>query len=444
MAGPNQDPFNPLRAQLRAVRTRQDVGSVSALARDHVDVTGLQLVAAIGDRVQIADVTFGEILSIGPDSCRVMADGTTAGLRLGMRVVNLGSPMIAPCDGWLGRIVDPYGGAMDGRPLPLGDVSRAISSAPPPPATRRGLGARLATGLAVFDTLLPLVRGQRIGLFAGSGVGKSRLLGQLANAVEADIVVIGLIGERGREVRDFVQGTLGAEALAKSVIVAATSDRAALARARAASTMMTVAEHFRDQGKNVLVLADSITRFAEAQSELAAAAAEPFGPSGFPASMAQMIMALAERAGPGVDGQGDITAVFSVLVAGSDMEGPVADIMRGVLDGHVVLSREIAERGRFPAIDVLASVSRALPDAATERELSLITRARHLLGSYARAELMLQSGLYVQGSDPTTDAAVALWDDLDAFVATGSAGSIDASFAKLAEILGLAEQGSRD
>jgi flagellum-specific ATP synthase len=141
MAGPNQDPFNPLRAQLRAVRTRQDVGSVSALARDHVDVTGLQLVAAIGDRVQIADVTFGEILSIGPDSCRVMADGTTAGLRLGMRVVNLGSPMIAPCDGWLGRIVDPYGGAMDGRPLPLGDVSRAISSAPPPPATRRGLGA---------------------------------------------------------------------------------------------------------------------------------------------------------------------------------------------------------------------------------------------------------------------------------------------------------------
>jgi flagellum-specific ATP synthase len=281
MAGPNQDPFNPLRAQLRAVRTRQDVGSVSALARDHVDVTGLQLVAAIGDRVQIADVTFGEILSIGPDSCRVMADGTTAGLRLGMRVVNLGSPMIAPCDGWLGRIVDPYGSAMDGRPLPLGDVSRAISSAPPPPATRRGLGARLATGLAVFDTLLPLVRGQRIGLFAGSGVGKSRLLGQLANAVEADIVVIGLIGERGREVRDFVQGTLGAEALAKSVIVAATSDRAALARARAASTMMTVAEHFRDEGEMCWFWPIPSPVLPRRKASWPPQRAEPFGPSGF-------------------------------------------------------------------------------------------------------------------------------------------------------------------
>ena len=208
---------------------------------------------------------------------------------------------------------------------------------------RRGLGERLATGLAVCDTLLPLVRGQRIGLFAGSGVGKSRLLATLATTVEADVIVIGLIGERGREVRDFVADTLGEAALRKCVVVAATSDRAALSRARAAATMMSVAEYFRDTGHHVLVLADSITRFAEAQSELAAAAGEPFGPSGFPASMAQMVMSLAERAGPGVEGQGDITAVFSVLVAGSDMEGPVADIMRGVLDGHIVLSREVAE-----------------------------------------------------------------------------------------------------
>jgi flagellum-specific ATP synthase len=441
MADPHQDPFNPLRAQLRSVRKTRDIGTVAALARSHLDVTGLQSAVAIGDRLRIGDAIHGEVLSIGQGFCRVMADGSTAGLRLGMSAVNLGSPMIAPCDGWRGRIIDPYGSAMDDRPLPLGTVPRAISSAPPPPATRRGLGDRLVTGLAVFDTMLPLVRGQRIGLFAGSGVGKSRLLGLLANAVEADVVVIGLIGERGREVRDFVQEVLGVEALARTVVVAATSDRSALARARAASTMMAVAEHFRDEGRHVLVLADSITRFAEAQSELAAAAGEPFGPSGFPASMAQMIMALAERAGPGGKGQGDITAAFSVLVAGSDMEGPVADIMRGVLDGHVVLSREIAERGRFPAVDVLASVSRALPDAASETELSLIARARHLLSSYARAELMLQSGLYIPGSDATTDAAVALWDDLDAFVGAQTAGSIEMSFQRLAGILGQAESG---
>jgi flagellum-specific ATP synthase len=216
MAGPEP---RPVHAAARATACRpdgKDVGTVSALARDHVDVDGPAIRRR--DRGPGPDrrCTFGEILSIGADSCRVMTEGATAGLRLGMRVVNLGSPMIAPCDGWLGRIVDPYGGAMDEAAPAAGRWSAPISSAPPPPATRRGLGAGLATGLAVFDTLLPLVRGQRIGLFAGSGVGKSRLLGQLANAVEADvIVVIGLIGERGREVRDFVQETLGAEALAK-------------------------------------------------------------------------------------------------------------------------------------------------------------------------------------------------------------------------------------
>lgn len=431
-----QDPFTPLRAQLRTIRRVRDVGAVSALARDHVDVTGLQAVAAIGDRVRIGDTAHGEILGIGPAACRVLVEGATDGLRLGMSVVNLGAPMIAPSDLWLGRVVDPYGAAMDGLPLPLGEKPRSIWAPPPEPALRRGLGARLPTGFAVFDTLLPLVQGQRIGLFAGSGVGKSRLLGALARGVEADVVVIGLIGERGREVRDFVTDTLDAATRARTVVVAATSDRAALTRARAAATMMSVAEHFRDAGRHVLVLADSITRFAEAQGELAAAAGEPFGPSGFPASMAQMVMALAERAGPGGAGQGDITAVFSVLVAGSDMEGPIADIMRGVLDGHVVLSRDIAERGRFPAIDALASVSRALPGAATAEELALITRARQLLGAFARAELMLQSGLYVPGSDTTLDAAVAAWDDLDAFVGAVSSGSIGDSFARLAAILG--------
>lgn len=436
MAAPDHDPFTPLRAQLRNIRTKRDIGKVSALARDHVDVGGLHATAAIGDRVRIGAATYGEILSIRDGLCRIMVEGPSAGLRLGMSVENLGAPMVAPSEAWLGRIVDPYGGAMDGRPLALGDTPRAIWAPPPPPALRRGLGPRLSTGLAACDTLLPLTRGQRIGLFAGSGVGKSRLIATLANSVEADVIVVGLIGERGREVRDFVHDTLSPETLARTVIVAATSDLSALARARAAPTMLSVAEHFRDAGKHVLVLADSITRFAEAQTELAAAAGEPFGPSGLPASMAQMVMALAERAGPGTEAQGDITAVFSVLVAGSDLDSPIADVMRGVLDGHIVLSRDIAERGRFPAIDVLASVSRALPGAATAEELALITRARQLLGAHAKAELMLQSGLYVKGSDPTVDAAVAVWDKLDAFVGQAATGSVPESFATLADILG--------
>jgi len=312
---------------------------------------------------------------------------------------------------------------------------------PPPPADRRGFGPRLATGFAVFDTLLPIVRGQRIGLFAGSGVGKSRLIAALAQGMAADVVVIGLIGERGREVRDFLAETLGPEGLARSVVIAATSDRPALTRARAAWAMMTVAEYFRDRGRQVLLLADSITRFAEAQREIAAAAGEPFGPSGFPASMAQMVMGLAERAGPGATGQGDITAVLSVLVAGSDMEGPVADVMRGVLDGHVLLDREIAERGRYPAIDLLRSVSRALPGAVSAEELRLIGRARQLLGAHDRSEMMIRAGLYSAGSDAVTDAAVAVHPRLDAFVGAPAGASIEDSFTALGDIL---QAGDRD
>ncbi len=435
MTAERADPFTPLAARLRAISAAHDLGTVQALTRGHVDVSGLERVAAIGDRVRIGEAALGQVLSIHADGCRVMIEGSAEGLRLGMPVACLGRPSLAPSSKWLGRVVDPDGLPLDGRPLPRGDDPRPLLAPPPRPALRRGLGERLGTGLAVFDTLLPLVRGQRIGLFAGSGVGKSRLLGALAQGIDADAIVIGLVGERGREVRDFVTGTLPAEARKKAVVIAATSDRPALTRARAALATIAVAEHFRDEGRHVLLLTDSITRYAEAQSEIAAAGGEPFGPHGFPASMAQSLMALSERAGPGEDGQGDITAVFSVLVAGSDMEGPVADVMRGVLDGHVVLSREIAERGRHPAIDPLASVSRALPAAASEDELRLIARARQLMAAYARAEPMILSGLHSPGADPVTDAAVAARDALDGFIGEVSTGEISGSFERLATIL---------
>lgn len=429
------DVFAPLRARLRAISPARHVGQVAALGRDHVVVTGLAHLAALGDRVQLGEAMRGEVLRIDPEACMVMPEGSTEGLRLGLQATHLGPATIAPDLGWLGRVIDPDGQPIDGRPLFPGARAYRLEAPPPHPSDRRGLGERLRTGLAVFDTVLPIVRGQRVGLFAGSGVGKSRLIAQLAQEMEADVVVIGLIGERGREVRDFVEDTLGPEGLARSVVIAASSDRPALTRARAALTMMAVAEYFRDQGKNVLLLADSITRFVEAQREVAAAVGEAFGPSGFPASMAQRVMALTERAGPGGNGQGCITAVFSVLVAGSDMEGPVADVMRGVLDGHVLLNREIAERGRFPAVDVLRSVSRALPAAASADENRIITRTRQLLGAYDRAELMVQAGLYAPGSDPVVDAAVAVWPGLDAFFAAPGGDDLAESFSQLRGLL---------
>jgi len=433
------DAFDLLRAQLRGIKTAQAVGKIAALGRTSVIVSGLDRVAALGDRVRLGTNVTGEVLGMEAGRARVMPEGPADGLRLGAPVAHLGPPTISPHDSWLGRVIDPDGQPMDGRAIFPGPQAYPLVAPPPPPASRRGLGQRLATGFAVFDTLLPIVRGQRVGLFAGSGVGKSRLIAALAEGMTADVVVIGLIGERGREVRDFVTETLGPEGLSRAVVIAATSDRPALTRARAAHAMMAVAEYFRDQGRNVLVLADSITRFAEAQRDVAAAAGEPFGPGGFPASMAQTIMALAERAGPGAGAQGDITAIFSVLVAGSDMEGPVADVMRGTLDGHVVLSREIAERGRYPAVDLLRSVSRSLPAAASEEENKMITRARQLLGAYDRAEMMLQAGLYTPGADPVTDGAVKVWEDLDAFVGSPSAVDIGESFNVLRKTLSVAD-----
>jgi flagellum-specific ATP synthase len=345
---------------------------------------------------------------------------------------------LSPSDDWLGRIIDPLGRPMDGRALFPGDRARDLRAQPPDPARRRRLGQRLDTGSAAFDTVLPIVRGQRVGLFAGSGVGKSTLLGTLARGVQADVVVLALVGERGRELREFVEEVIG-PAMARTIIVAATSDQSPLVRRRCAWSAMAVAEHFRDRGRHVLLMADSVTRFAEAHREIALAAGESPSFRGHPPSLAQAVMSLAERAGPGAEGMGDITAVFTVLVAGSDMNEPVADVLRGVLDGHVVLDRAIAERGRFPAIDLLRSVSRSLPAAASAAENALIGKVRRLLGAYARTELMIQSGLYVAGTDAEVDEAIRLWPALDAFLAEEARGGARESFERLSAILSAKE-----
>jgi flagellum-specific ATP synthase len=428
--------FDNLLAEISVVRVTSPLGRVAEVARGSVLVVGLGQRAHQGDRVLIAGTLAGEVLTLTAKGALVLTEGSAEGLAIGAEVELQGPATLAPDNSWIGRIVDPFGRPMDGKPLLRGSTPRALRAAAPPAASRRRMGKRLSTSVAVFDTLLPLVRGQRIGLFAGSGVGKSSLLAKFARGVEADVVVIALIGERGRELREFVEKVLGPEGMARSVLVTATSDQSALARRRCAKAAMCVAEHFRAQGLHVLFLADSITRFAEAHREVALAAGETAALRGYPPSVAQAIMSLAERAGPGPEGEGDITAVFSVLVAGSDMEETIADILRGVLDGHVVMDRKIAERGRYPAIDLLRSVSRSLPDAASEEENTLIVAARQILGAWDRAEMMVQAGLYAKGSDPMVDRAIRLWPALDGFLAEPApAEGIEGSFARLAAVL---------
>ena len=430
--------FETLCAEIATVAVAARLGRVTEVARGTVRVAGLGQTARLGDRVLIGGVLGGEVLNLSGDGVTVLTEGPPEGLRIGTEVVLSGASDIAPDDSWIGRIVDPYGRPMDGKPLFRGPISRSLRTEAPPAAKRRRLGDRVSTGVAIFDTMLPLVRGQRIGLFAGSGVGKSSLLAKFARGVEADVVVIALVGERGRELREFVERVLGPGGMKRSVLVTATSDQSALARRRCAMAAMTVAEHFRAQGLHVLFLADSITRFAEAHREVALASGEIAALKGYPPSVAQAIMSLAERAGPGPEGEGDITAVFSVLVAGSDMEETIADILRGVLDGHVVMDRKIAERGRYPAIDLLRSVSRSLPEAASVAENALIARSRQLLGAWDRAEMMIQAGLYAKGSDPLVDAAIRIWPMLDAFLAEDApADGVAGSFARLAAVLGV-------
>ena len=414
-------------------------GTVRRVGGDAIEIGGFSGIARIGDLVRIHRRAAGrltaEIVALGGGTAHAMPYGPVEGLREGDEAFLERSPDFRPDISWLGQVIDAFGRRLDGTETTRGLKPQALRAPPPPATARRRTGARLTTGLAVLDTMLPLVRGQRIGLFAGSGVGKSRLLARLATRMEADVVVVGLIGERGREVREFVEETLGGEAMKRCVVIAATSDQPAAIRRRASWSAMATAEYFRDRGANVLLLFDSLTRTAEAHREVALTAGEAASLRGFPPSTAATIASLVERSGPGpVEGMGDITAVFTVLVAGSDMDEPVADIVRGVLDGHVVLAREIAERGRFPAIDVRRSVSRSLPDAASADENALIAKARGVFGTYEKVLPMLQVGLYRAGGDPATDYAVEAWPRLDGFCTQDSASPVQ-SFASLDALL---------
>lgn len=428
-----------LKSEIDKAQLSRPVGRVVGVHGGSIRISGLAQDAHIGDHLVLnrdpGTPLAGEVLQIDGDLVYMLPDSAADGVAIGDRAVLHPVPEFAPGDNWIGRVVDPYGRPLDGKPLMPGAGVQNLVAPPPPAVDRRPLGERVATGLSVLNTILPIVQGQRVGLFAGSGVGKSSLLADLARNMQADVVVIALIGERGREVNHFVDRVLGPDGMKRAVVVAATSDQSALTRRRCAWAAMSVAERFRDLGLNVLFLADSVTRFAEAHREIAVSGGEAPALRGYPPSVTPLITALCERAGPGRADQGYITAVFSVLVAGSDMDEPIADILRGVLDGHIVLDREIAERGRFPAIDVGRSVSRSLPSAASDSENAMIQDVRKMLGAYEQSEVMIKAGLYAEGSDPTLDQAIRLWPELDAFFAKPDPTGIRNSFDRLELIL---------
>ncbi len=414
----------------------QHFGVVTATDGLSLKIEGLAGYASLGDTIMIKtgagrDVRV-KIVAMDGDKATGFAYDSLTGASVGdIAVLDRAGGDVMPCEDWIGKIVDPFGNAMDGGALANGDTPVALEHPAPNAALRKTLGERLQTGLGVLDTLLPICRGQRIGLFAGSGVGKSSLLGEIANGVDCDVAIVAMIGERGREVRGFVEEVLGPEGMKKTIIVASTADQSPLAKKRGAHVAMAAAEYFRNKGKQVLLLFDSLTRYAEAHREIALSAGEAPSLHAFPPSTFRTIASLVERSGPGEETQGDITAVFSVLVAGSDHDEPVADMIRGILDGHIVLERAIAERGRFPAIDVSRSVSRSLPRAASEAENLLLREARAILRAYEDSETIVRAGLYAHGADAQIDRALEIWPKLDAFISEKSPEGVAASFEKL-------------
>jgi flagellum-specific ATP synthase len=416
-------------------------GRLEALRGAALVVGGLGSAVAIGDRVlveQAGSALPGEVVAFADERVTVMLEGRSDGLAPGARVWLAEPPVLYPSQAWLGRVVDGLGQPLDGKGvLPQGGDAMKLRHPALPAFRRRLMGDRLETGLRVLDAFVPVCRGQRLGVFAASGVGKSTLMGMLARFVAADVILVGLIGERGREVREFIDRILGESGLRRAVVVVATSDQPALARRRAAQATLTVAEWFRDQGHQVLCLLDSVTRLAHAQREIGLAAGEPPTARSYTPSVFAELPALLERAGPGTDAAGDITAIFTVLVDGDDHDEPVADAVRGILDGHLVLDRRIGERGRWPAIDVLRSVSRALPRCHSAAENALLAEARKLLGAYEGMAEMIRLGAYRPGSDPLVDRAILLQPAFDAFCGQGvdERASSEATFTALAQIL---------
>ena len=366
-----------------------------------------------------------EVVGFRDKDVILMPLGELVGISPGCRVVPTGSPLSVKCsDELFGKVLDGLGNPLNG-----GEISKyttySLNASPPDPLKRRRITQILPTGVRAIDGFLTCGEGQRVGIFAGSGVGKSTTLGMIAREAKADVNVIALIGERGREVLDFLEKDLGEEGLKKSIIVCATSDKPALVRLKGAFTATAIAEYFRDQGKKVILMMDSVTRFAMAQREIGLAIGEPPATKGYTPSVFAMLPKLMERSG--MSDKGSITAFYTVLVDGDDFNEPIADAVRGILDGHIVLSRSLAARNHYPAIDVLSSVSRLMPEIATVDHKQAASMARDLMATYKDSEDLINIGAYVKGSNKKVDQAIKYNDSIESYLKQGMNDSTDFS-----------------
>ncbi len=441
--------LNQLERSLSRTSAIKIAGKVSAVQGLLIECSGIAGQLSIGARCKVFPAQAGdhhvpslcEVVGFRDETALLMPYDTTAGIGLGSRV-EAGShePVIYPSQGWLGRIVNPLGEPIDDLgALPIGDEGILLRNRPPQAHKRHRVQGKLDLGIRVLNTFTTCCNGQRMGIFAGSGVGKSILMSMLARYATADVNVIGLIGERSRELKEFIEDDLGEEGLKKSVLVVATSSESALMRRQAAYMTLSIAEYFRNHGKQVLLLMDSITRFAQAQREIGLSTGEPPTTKGFTPTVFTELPQLLERAGPGEAGQGGITGLFTVLVEGDDQNEPISDAVRGILDGHIVMTRAIGERGRYPAVDVLRSVSRTLPDCNTEAQNALLVEARKVMASYEDMAEMIRLGAYRQGSDPDVDRAIQLNGPLEDFLRQRKEeqSSLEEGYQQLAQILGM-------
>ncbi|MGX6607779.1 FliI/YscN family ATPase [Micromonosporaceae bacterium Da 78-11] len=393
-------------------------GKVVGAVGLRVTVSGLD--ANVGDLLQLGDgpdAVFAEVAALDNDRLSCLPLGPIAGLGAGTPVVNTGGPLrIAVGPDLVGRILDGLGRPMDGGPPLRGDLV-GIEQAPPAAMDRQLVDTPMPLGVRVLDTLVPCGRGQRIGIFAGSGVGKSTLMSMITRGTSAQLNVVALVGERGREVREFVEHDLGPEGLARSVVVIATSDAPPLVRLRAASVATRIAEFYRDEGQDVLLMMDSVTRFAMAQREVGLSVGEPPATRGYPPSVFAMLASLLERAGPGA--RGSITGLYTVLVEGDDHNEPIADAARSILDGHIVLDRKLATAGHFPSIQALDSISRVANRITSPQQRSDAAELRRLMAAHREVRELVEIGAYVTGTNPDADRATAVWAHVNAFLRQG-------------------------